>query len=247
MVVDGLWERLEPLIPRRERPVPLHGWACSRRQAGSGRILSVARTGIPWQQLPMAAFGVSGSTCWRRVAAVAVRERLHPDRTAGQGDGPQLGRRGRSGRRSPSTARRWRPADRTGAAGHGRSGGGAQRLCPGCRRARRSRCSPAPGGRPSRPRCAASRPGRGGGHRPDDVAGTGRRADRHGEQHAEHGQRGSGAEPATPARRAGDPGTDGPPHAEACGGRNGAGLAVGGAPAVAPIRRVRSWGRRPCR
>jgi len=43
-------------------------------------ILFVARTGIPWQQLPTAAFGVSGSTCWRRIAAwqeAGAWQRLH--------------------------------------------------------------------------------------------------------------------------------------------------------------------------
>lgn len=43
-------------------------------------ILFVLRTGIAWQQLPTAAFGVSGSTCWRRLAAwqeVGVWQRLH--------------------------------------------------------------------------------------------------------------------------------------------------------------------------
>ena len=29
-------------------------------------ILFVLRTGIPWQALPAEAFGVSGSSCWRR-------------------------------------------------------------------------------------------------------------------------------------------------------------------------------------
>jgi transposase len=30
-------------------------------------ILFVTRTGIPWQMLPSEVFGVSGSSCWRRL------------------------------------------------------------------------------------------------------------------------------------------------------------------------------------
>ena len=54
-------------------PVPLS-------RAALAGILYLLRTGIAWQQLPTAAFGVSGSTCWRRLARWhdhGVWQRLH--------------------------------------------------------------------------------------------------------------------------------------------------------------------------
>ena len=80
MIVDGLWERLEPLIPPRQRRFRYPGRLARDDRAVLAGILFVARTGIPWQQLPTAAFGVSGSTCWRRLAAWQERgvwQRLH--------------------------------------------------------------------------------------------------------------------------------------------------------------------------
>lgn len=66
-IVDGLWERIAPLIPARTRRFRYPGrLARDDRAALAG--LFVLRTGIPWQQLPTSAFGVSGSTCWRRLA-----------------------------------------------------------------------------------------------------------------------------------------------------------------------------------
>lgn len=61
-----LWEEIEPLLP----PPPPRSSKGGRppvpnRDALRGIIL-VLRTGIPWQMLPTEAFGVSGSSCWRR-------------------------------------------------------------------------------------------------------------------------------------------------------------------------------------
>ena len=68
LVPDSLRERVEPLPPARppgryrfpgRRPV-------DDRTALRG-IVYVLKNGISWNQLPTAAFGVSGVTCWRRM------------------------------------------------------------------------------------------------------------------------------------------------------------------------------------
>ncbi|MGN9920766.1 IS5 family transposase [Micromonospora palomenae] len=79
-IVDGLWERLGPLIPTRTRRFRYPGRLARDDRAALAGILFVLRTGIPWQQLPTSAFGVSGSTCWRRLARwqeQGVWQRLH--------------------------------------------------------------------------------------------------------------------------------------------------------------------------
>lgn len=79
-IVDGLWERLGPLIPARTRRFRSPGRLARDDRAALAGILFVLRTGIPWQQLPTSAFGVSGSTCWRRLARwqeQGVWQRLH--------------------------------------------------------------------------------------------------------------------------------------------------------------------------
>ena len=43
-------------------------------------IIFVLRSGIPWQMLPIECFGVSGSTCWRRLrqwTEAGVWEQVH--------------------------------------------------------------------------------------------------------------------------------------------------------------------------
>ena len=80
IVSDGLWQRIEPLLPKRQRrfrypgrkPVP-------DRQALQG-ILFVLHTGIAWRQLPLELGFGSGSTCYRRLdewQRAGVWERLH--------------------------------------------------------------------------------------------------------------------------------------------------------------------------
>ena len=69
IVSDGLWQRIEPLLPKRQRrfrdpgrkPVP-------DRQALPG-ILFVLHTGIAWRHLPLELGFGSGSTCYRRMVA----------------------------------------------------------------------------------------------------------------------------------------------------------------------------------
>lgn len=79
-IIDGLWERLAPLIPVRTRRFRYPGRRARGDRAALAGIVFVLRTGIAWQQLPTAAFGVSGSTCWRRLAAwheAGAWQRLH--------------------------------------------------------------------------------------------------------------------------------------------------------------------------
>lgn len=67
IVPDGLWERIEPLLPRKERrfrhpgrkPLPDRQVLCG--------ILFVLHTGIQWEYLPKELGFGSGMTCWRRL------------------------------------------------------------------------------------------------------------------------------------------------------------------------------------
>ena len=79
-IVDGLWERLSPLLPTRTRRFRYPGRLRRDDRAALAGILYVLRTGIGWQDLPTPAFGVSGSTCWRRLREwheQGVWQRLH--------------------------------------------------------------------------------------------------------------------------------------------------------------------------
>jgi transposase len=80
IVPDGLWERIEPLLPQVERryrypgrrPLPDRKVLCG--------ILFVLYTGIPWEFLPQQLGFGSGMTCWRRLAQwheAGVWQRLH--------------------------------------------------------------------------------------------------------------------------------------------------------------------------
>jgi transposase len=80
LVSDGLWERIEPLLPRVERRHRYPGRKrMPDRQALTG-ILFVLKTGIPWEDLPQEMECGSGMTCWRRLRdwnEAGVWERLH--------------------------------------------------------------------------------------------------------------------------------------------------------------------------
>lgn len=67
-IIDQLWDRLEPLLPQRTRRYRHPGRLRRDDRAALAGILHVLRTGINWQQLPTTTFGVSGSTCWRRLS-----------------------------------------------------------------------------------------------------------------------------------------------------------------------------------
>lgn len=63
LLPEALWEEIEPLLPpsRAETGRP----PVDNKRALRG-IIFVLRFGVPWQALPTDAFGVSGSSCWRR-------------------------------------------------------------------------------------------------------------------------------------------------------------------------------------
>jgi transposase len=80
VVSDGLWELVEPLLPRKERRFRHPGRKrLSDRQALCG-ILFVLQTGTAWTHLPQELGFGSGITCWRRLdewQRAGVWEQLH--------------------------------------------------------------------------------------------------------------------------------------------------------------------------
>jgi len=78
---DGLWARIEPLLPKpRKRRRKVGGRPPIPDRLALTGILFVLRGGLPWQMLPREMGCGSGSTCWRRLAAwqrAGVWQRLH--------------------------------------------------------------------------------------------------------------------------------------------------------------------------
>jgi transposase len=79
-VPDGLWERIEPLLPRKQRRFRYPG----RQPLDDRRVLQgvlfVLHTGIGWEHLPQELGFGCGMTAWRRLRAwqqAGVWERLH--------------------------------------------------------------------------------------------------------------------------------------------------------------------------
>src|SRR5437773_8046426 len=79
-VPDGLWERIEPLLPRKSRRFRYPG----RKPLDDRRVLQgilfVLHTGIGWEHLPQELGFGCGMTAWRRLRAwqqAGVWERLH--------------------------------------------------------------------------------------------------------------------------------------------------------------------------
>ncbi|CAM5607467.1 Transposase OS=Streptomyces griseorubiginosus OX=67304 GN=AQJ54_40345 PE=4 SV=1 [Streptomyces griseorubiginosus] len=77
---DGLWERIEPLLPIVPRRTDHPG----RKRLDDRKVLSgilfVLYTGIPWEFLPQELGFGSGMTCWRRLRDwndAGVWRRLH--------------------------------------------------------------------------------------------------------------------------------------------------------------------------
>lgn len=64
-VSDGLWERVEPLLPVRRRRFRSPGRLPVEPRRCLEGILFVLFSGLPWRAVP-AELGVSGVTCWRR-------------------------------------------------------------------------------------------------------------------------------------------------------------------------------------
>jgi transposase len=69
VVPDGLWERIEPLLPVRQRRFPYPGRKrLDDRQVLQG-ILFVLHTGIGWEHLPQELGFGCAMTAWRRLRA----------------------------------------------------------------------------------------------------------------------------------------------------------------------------------
>src|SRR5438093_13354324 len=79
-VSDGLWERVEPLLPRKQRRFRYPGRKPFDDRLALQGILFVLHTGISWTHLPAELGFGSGVTCWRRLdewQRAGVWERLH--------------------------------------------------------------------------------------------------------------------------------------------------------------------------
>jgi transposase len=66
LLPDELWQEIEPLLPPPPARTSKGGRPPADARAALRGIIFIDRTGIPWQMLPREAFGVSGSSCWRR-------------------------------------------------------------------------------------------------------------------------------------------------------------------------------------
>ena len=79
-ISDGLWERVAPLIPARQRRSRCPGRKALDDRLVLNGVLHVLHTGIAWEDLP-AEYGYgSGVTCWRRLREwqrAGVWEALH--------------------------------------------------------------------------------------------------------------------------------------------------------------------------
>lgn len=67
LLPDELWQEIEPLLPPPPPRSAKGGRPSADNRSALRGILFVTRTGIPWQMLPTEVFGVSGSSCWRRL------------------------------------------------------------------------------------------------------------------------------------------------------------------------------------
>jgi len=79
-VADGLWERIEPLLPRKQRRFRYPGRKPFDDRLALQGILFVLHTGIGWEHLPQELGFGCGMTAWRRLRAwqqAGVWERLH--------------------------------------------------------------------------------------------------------------------------------------------------------------------------
>lgn len=66
LLPDFLWARIEIHLPEHA-PSPKGGRPRASDYKAMQGILFVLKSGIQWQMLPTEVFGVSGSTCWRRL------------------------------------------------------------------------------------------------------------------------------------------------------------------------------------
>ena len=165
---DGLWERIEPMLPKRQRRFRYPGRKPLDDRLVLQGILFVLHTGIGWEHLPQELGFGCGMTAWRRL-------RAWQQRACGSGCTKccwQSCKRptnwsGRERSPTPATCRRKR--GRQDWAQPGRSRPGRQQASPPCRGRRPparvvthwrepQRCHPAR--RTARPSAARPRPGR---------------------------------------------------------------------------------------
>src|ERR1700692_1078608 len=66
LLPDALWSLIQPLLPPPPRR-PRGGTPRLQDRACLTGILSVLRSGIPWEMLPQELGCGSGMTCWRRL------------------------------------------------------------------------------------------------------------------------------------------------------------------------------------
>jgi transposase len=67
LLPDEIWQEIQPLLPPPPPRTSKGGRPPVDNRSALRGIIFVARTGVPWQMLPREAFGVSGSSCWRRL------------------------------------------------------------------------------------------------------------------------------------------------------------------------------------
>jgi transposase len=80
IVSDALWERIEPLLPRRQRRFRYPGRKPLEDRLVLQGILFVLHTGIGWEHLPQELGFGCGMTAWRRLHVwqeAGVWQRLH--------------------------------------------------------------------------------------------------------------------------------------------------------------------------
>lgn len=80
LLPDELWQEIVPLLPPRSPRTPKGGRPSADDRAVLRGIIFILKTGSQWQMLPTRAFGVSGSTCWRRFtewARAGIWPKLH--------------------------------------------------------------------------------------------------------------------------------------------------------------------------
>ena len=79
LLPDDLWREIAPLLPP-PRPRPKGGRRPIANRAALTGILSVLRSGLPWEMLPAEMDCGCGMSCWRRLRdwrAAGVWARLH--------------------------------------------------------------------------------------------------------------------------------------------------------------------------
>ena len=79
-VPDGLWERIEPLLPQRQRRYRYPGRKPFDDRLALQGILFVLHTAIGWEHLPQELGFGCGMTAWRRLRSwqdAGVWQRLH--------------------------------------------------------------------------------------------------------------------------------------------------------------------------